>query len=117
MIKLLLGRLLPAGAAVGLFMSALSPLKPALDAFGVAANALSGQSSAGGATIGEGLEVPSSGGFFSSLFAPNHQKDGARRQIEGLVENLKEKQEKAALVPTSPAGPIKKKKKKGATSG
>jgi hypothetical protein len=116
MIKLLLGRLLPAGAAAGMFMGALSPLSPALDAFGVAANALAGDTHAGGAAVGEGVELPSSGGIFSSLFAPAQRKDHARRQIEGLVESLKEKQAKSTLRPAPVAAPEKKKKRRKAVT-
>jgi len=58
MIKLLFGRLLPAGAAAAILTSALSPLRPALDAFGAAAIALTGQEPApveGGADFGSDL--------------------------------------------------------------
>ncbi|MDQ3266960.1 MAG: hypothetical protein M3Y59_25460 [Myxococcota bacterium] len=58
MIKLLFGRLLPAGAAAVILTSALSPLRPALDAFGAAAIALTGQDPApvaGGADFGSDL--------------------------------------------------------------
>lgn len=58
MIKLLFGRLLPAGVAAAILTSALSPLKPALDAFGAAAVALTGQEPAavaGGEDFGSNL--------------------------------------------------------------
>ncbi len=47
MIRLLLGRFLPAALAVGIFTSALSPLRPALQAFGTAAAALTGADAPG----------------------------------------------------------------------
>ena len=47
MIRLLLGRFLPAALAVGIFTSALSPLRPALQAFGTAATALTGADAPG----------------------------------------------------------------------
>lgn len=99
MIKLLLGRLLPAGAAIALFTSALSPLRPALNAFAISANALAGDTSAGGQELPGSIEAPSGGGFFSSLFAPRERKDTARRQIEGLVDSLKEKQAQPVVFP------------------
>ena len=59
MIKLLLGRLLPAAAAGALLTSALSPIKPALHAFAVAAAALAGDTEAGGAPdLGQGISIP-----------------------------------------------------------
>ena len=45
----------------------------------------------GRASIGEGLAEVERQRFFSALFVATQQKDGARRQIEGLVESLKEK--------------------------
>ena len=44
MFKIFLGRVLPLGATAALLQSSVSPLKPALQAFGAATNALAGQS-------------------------------------------------------------------------
>lgn len=48
MIRLLLYRVLPLGTAIAIFSSALSPLRPALQAFGKAASALAGNTRVGG---------------------------------------------------------------------
>ncbi len=45
MMKLLLTRVLPALATVGIFTTALSPVQPALALFGAAADALAGETS------------------------------------------------------------------------
>lgn len=114
MIGFLFGRLLPAGAAMALLTSALSPLTPALNAFGVAANALAGESNAGGQAMPDSLDLPGSGspgsGFFASLFSRPQRKDNARRQIEGLVESLKEKKEREAVLPAKKKAAKAKKK-------
>lgn len=106
MLKLLFGRALPAGVAAWLLTSAVSPLQPALRAFGIAANALGGENNLGGVDMPH--ELPESGGFFASLFAPKGHRDDARRQIEGLVENLKDKKAHA----DAEAGAQKNQKKK-----
>jgi hypothetical protein len=62
MIKLIFGRLLPGAAAAAILTSALSPLRPALDAFQAAAVALTGQTPdavEGGENFGADLKVPS----------------------------------------------------------
>lgn len=98
--KLLLGRLLPAGLTIGLLTSAISPIQPALRAFGIAADALAGDANAGGVDLpeSEDLAVPVPGtmpnpeGFFSRLFGKKSEKtDNARREISGLVDQLKER--------------------------
>jgi hypothetical protein len=100
LIKLLLGRLLPAGLTIGLLTSAISPIQPALKAFGIAADALAGDANAGGVDLpeSEDLAVPVPGtipnpeGFFSKLFGKKSEKtDNARREIAGLVDQLKER--------------------------
>jgi hypothetical protein len=85
MMKLILGRLVPMALAGGLLTSALSPLKPALQAFGVAADALSGNTDAGGSPdLGRGLAVP---GMQSAepVAAPHVD---SRRRLEDLAANL-----------------------------
>ena len=101
MMKLLLGRLLPGGLAVGLLTGALSPIKPALDAFAIAANALGGEANAGGvdmpdpdemvaAATGQ-AEMAGAKGFFNKLFGKKGATtSNARREIEGLAEALQE---------------------------
>ncbi len=84
MIKLLFGRLLPAGAAAVILTSALSPLRPALDAFGAAAIALTGQEPApveGGADFGNDL-IPQR----PSRSKPREQK----KKLQELASRLRD---------------------------
>ncbi|MHB8876328.1 MAG: hypothetical protein ACYC8T_21760 [Myxococcaceae bacterium] len=111
MTKLLLGRLLPMGVAIALFTSALSPLRPALGAFTVAANALAGESNAGGTTMPEELSAPGVGGgvfdsMLGSLFGPKEKGQDAKQQIQGLVDSLKAKSEASEAESRAPR-PIK----------
>lgn len=129
MLKLLFGRLLPGGLAIGLLTGALSPLQPALQAFAVAADALSGDASAGGVDMPTPEELmgampPSDGGaaqargFFASLFAPKDQNNYARREIAGLAEKMKERSDERAKENIAKMGkkekPAKAPKAKGA---
>lgn len=87
MMKLLFGRLLPAGAAAAILTSALSPLRPALDAFGAAAVALTGQDPApveGGADFGAGL-VP---GLPSA--PPQAKPQAQRKKLQELANRLRD---------------------------
>jgi len=108
MMKLVLGRVLPMAVAVGLFTSALSPLRPALAAFGVAADALGGETHGGGVQTLDSGQVPlnSEGGLaslFGSLFGPREKGQNAKEQIQGLVESLKAKSEANGKAPAKPA--------------
>ena len=117
MTKLLLGRVLPMGVAAALFTSALSPLRPALGAFSVAANALAGESNAGGTAMPDQLSAPMPGqGFFASLFGPKEKGEDAKEQIQGLVDSLKAKSE-AAAAEAAAKQKAKKKPVKPATRG
>jgi hypothetical protein len=103
--KLILGRVLPAGLTIGMLTGAISPLQPALDAFRVAANALAGDASAGGVDLPDvdDLQVPVPGslpnpeGFLARLFGKKGpQNDYSRREIAGLVDQLKAKSDERA---------------------
>jgi hypothetical protein len=105
MMKLLLGRVLPAGLTIGMLTGAISPLQPALDAFRVAANALAGDAAAGGVDMPDvdDLQVPVAGsvpnpqGFFARLFSKKGPtNDYSRREIAGLVEQLKAQSDQRA---------------------
>lgn len=92
MMKLLLGRLLPAGVAAGILTSALSPLRPALDAFGAAAIALTGQEPApvaGGADFGSDLvpggRVPGLGSGATAAPPPK-----PRKKLQELANRLRD---------------------------
>jgi hypothetical protein len=120
--KLLLGRLLPAGLTIGLLTSAISPIQPALRAFGIAADALAGDASAGGVDLPESEDIavpvpgtiPNPEGFFSRLFGKKSEKtDNARREIAGLVDQLKERADARAAENTKKMAGGKKKDKPG----
>jgi hypothetical protein len=105
MIKVLLGRILPAGAAAALLFSSASPLKPALRAFESAGNALGGNDTADTSDIvmpdeasvqkalGQGMGGFSGGGFsitkmLHNLFGPS-DSDRAKAQLQAIIAGVK----------------------------
>jgi hypothetical protein len=126
-IKLIFGRLLPGGVAAALVTSAISPIQPALQAFAVAANALTGDPNAGGVDMPEVEDldlplpgaVPNPDGVLSKLFGKKTAKtDRASREIAGLADQMKARAEqraaenKAKMGPRDPPVPGEKAKKK-----
>lgn len=100
MIKLLLGRLLPGALAAGLIVSAISPIGGALDAFAVAADALTGDPNTGG------VDLPTEEALMANVASPENVKRGlldklfgkksadtdhARQEISGLADKMKER--------------------------
>jgi len=120
MIKALMFRVLPAGAAAALLFSSASPLKPALHAFESAGNALGGDdavntsdiafpdeaavnSAVGGGWANRGGD---SGGFslgkmLKNLFGPSNS-DRARSQLAEIIAGVKANSQ--APIPGAPAG-------------
>ncbi len=101
MMKVLLGRVLPMGAAIALLSSSASPLRPALSAFTHAANALGGAQSEDTsdvqmpdeASVNAALGEMGSGGFsltkmFKNLFGPS-ESDKAKAQLDQIIANVK----------------------------
>lgn len=102
MMKVLLGRVLPVGAAAALLASSASPLQPALSAFTHAANALGGaqsedtsdlqmpdeasvQAAIGGGVGAEGFSLSK---MFKNLFGPS-ESDKAKAQLDQIIANVK----------------------------
>jgi hypothetical protein len=79
MMKLVVARLLPGALAGTLLWSALSPLRPALEGFARAANALAGEQDAGGVDFPRDVPGP-------EVTAPSAQRARALREIAGAVE-------------------------------
>jgi len=99
MMKVLLGRVLPIGAAAALLASSASPLQPALAAFTHAANALGGAQSEDTSDLqmpdeaSVNAAIAGGGGFslkkmFSSLFGPS-ESDKAKAQLDQIIANVK----------------------------
>lgn len=114
MIKLLFGRLLPGGLAAALVTSAVSPIQPALEAFAVAANALTGDPNAGGVDMPTEADlnvplpgdVPNPEGLLAKLFGKKSpHTDRARKEIAGLAEQMKERSDKRAAENKARMGP------------
>jgi hypothetical protein len=99
-IKLILGRVLPGALAAGLVVSAISPIGGALDAFAVAADALTGDPNTGG------VDLPSEEALMANVASPENIKRGlldklfgkkaadtdhARQEISGLADKMKER--------------------------
>lgn len=102
MIRLLLGRFLPAALAVGIFTSALSPLRPALQAFGTAAAALTG-ADAPGPTEEPGLPaVPAALGL-----PGGHGGAGRRADVPSASERRKRLLDLAARLKDPDAPKVK----------
>lgn len=85
MIKLLLYRLVPLGVAGAIFSSALSPVRPALDAFSRAAGALAG------VTEGPGGSTPDFAAALHNLGAPARNPRAKHKLVE-LAHAVKEGQ-------------------------
>jgi hypothetical protein len=126
-IKLILGRVLPAGLAAGLVTSAIAPIEPALQAFAVAANALTGDPNAGGVDMPDTADldlplpgaVPNPEGLLAKLFGKRTAKtDKASREIAGLADQMKARSDqraaenKAKMGPKDEPAPKPKKKSK-----
>ena len=115
MIKLLFGRLLPGALAAGLVTSAISPIAPALDAFAVAANALTGDPEAGGVDMPTEEQLmanvpnPDSvnpSGILAKLFGKKTAKtDHASQEIAGLAEKMKARADARAAENKAKMGP------------
>lgn len=109
--RFLIGRVAPLAAAGALFSSGLSPIQPALNAFGMAANALAGAEVEGVAF--EEPSLPTPGGFFGGLFG-RRKEASARRQVLDIQERLKAR---AARTQTSASGKKPASKSKPASGG
>lgn len=114
MIKLLLGRVLPGGLAAALVTSAISPIQPALEAFAVAANALTGDPNAGGVDMPTEADlnvplpgdVPNPQGLLAKLFGKKSpHTDRAKREISGLAEQMQERADQRAAENKAKMGP------------
>ncbi|MEN9799853.1 MAG: hypothetical protein RL653_3550 [Pseudomonadota bacterium] len=90
MVKLVLARLLPGALAGTLLWSALSPLRPALEGFARAANALAGEQNAGGVDFPRDLPGPGPS-------APSAERARALREIASAVEKQANVPEAEAL--------------------
>lgn len=88
MMKLLLTRLLPAAAAVGIFTTALSPVKPALAMFGAAADALAGETSVAVDTSGLGEPSPHVGQLAQKVAGTGSGAPHAQKQKRAVLEQL-----------------------------
>lgn len=101
MMKVLLGRVLPMGAAIALLSSSASPLSGALNGFTHAANALGGAQNENTsdmdmpdeASVNAALGEMGGGGFslgkmFKSLFG-NSESDKAKAQLDQIIANVK----------------------------
>lgn len=88
MFKLFLYRVIPIGAAIGIFSSALSPLQPMLAAFGKAATALTGKENVGGVE----LQPPDLKGELDKVkeVATGKQPSAQSRTLQQLAANLNE---------------------------
>lgn len=90
MIRMLLYRLLPIGAAAGIFGGALSPLRATLQTFGAAANALAGQQSVRGGdfeaaeTMKDDLQAKLSG-----LSSQKPRASPSKRSLQQLAAQLR----------------------------
>jgi hypothetical protein len=126
-IKLIFGRLLPGGVAAALVTSAISPIQPALQAFAVAANALTGDPNAGGVDMPTEADLnlplpgdlPNPEGALAKLFGKKTAKtDRASKEIAGLADQMKARAEqraaenKAKMGPKDPPPPSEKPKRK-----
>lgn len=97
MLKLLLGRLLPMGAAGLLLKSSISPIKPALAAFRAATDALAGESTAhvdanfpgADGTQPPQLAVPSAKGVLGSLLGKSDREAQAKAELERVIADVK----------------------------
>jgi len=100
MMKMLLYRVLPLGAAIGIFSSALSPLQPMLAAFGKAATALTGDTDVGGVD----LQPPDLQGELNKVkeVAKGPQQSKQGRTLQQLADNLS--QGKATVDADDPYG-------------
>ncbi len=114
MIRLFLGRLLPGAAAIALFASALSPLRPALAAFGAAASALAGDANLSTQEIGA-PKLPSGGLSVGGLFeqgGPEDQED-KRTRLRAIAGQFADQPEVPVFGQERrppPAAPSRKKK-------
>ncbi|HEY3451123.1 MAG TPA: hypothetical protein VGK67_32495 [Myxococcales bacterium] len=101
MMKVLLGRVLPMGAAIALLSSSASPLRPALNAFTHAANALGGAQNVDTSdvvmpdeeSVNAAIGGAASGGFslgkmFQNLFGPS-ESDKAKAQLDQIIASVK----------------------------
>ena len=95
MLKLLLGRLMPLGAAAFLLKSSVSPIKPALNAFAAATDALAGQSTShvdanfpGADGSMPQVSVPRVQGLLGSLFH-NDQSAQAKAELDQVIADVK----------------------------
>lgn len=86
MMKLLLTRLLPAAAAVGIFTTSLSPVKPALAMFAAAADALAGETSVTVDTSGLGEPSPHVGQLAQKV--AGKQAATPQKQKRAVLEKL-----------------------------
>ena len=111
--KLLLGRVLPMGAAALLLKSSYSPIQPALAAFGAATNALAGHSAddsgahfdeAAQAMQGQIQQAQSGGikGMLENLFGGSHP-DQAKKQLDAIIANVKSHGGDVPGEPTAPS--------------
>jgi hypothetical protein len=91
MIKLILTRLLPAGAAVAIFGSALSPVGPTLSMFQAAANALAGETDGevdvAGLTQADRARAPSTRGGL--------QRIERRKKLEAIADQAAKSDDEA----------------------
>ncbi|MGC4121826.1 MAG: cyclic nucleotide-binding domain-containing protein [Myxococcales bacterium] len=101
MMKVLLGRVLPIGAAIALLSSSASPLSGALNGFAHAANALGGAQNEDSsdmtmpdeASVNAAIGQVGTGGFsltkmFKNLFG-NSESDKAKAQLDQIIANVK----------------------------
>lgn len=99
-IKLLVGRVLPLGAAAMLLKSSYSPIQPALAAFGAATNALSGDASDDSGAHFDQLAQDAQGqiaaaqgggikGALENLFGHSSHPDQAKKELDAIIEHVK----------------------------
>lgn len=114
MMKLILTRLLPLGASVAIFGSALSPVQPTLNMFAAAADALAGENEV--AVDVRGLQPTSA----ARDPAPRREmpRNNKRQKLEAMADSLGQSDEEAfgwkagdrapkPLAPPKPAAPAK----------
>lgn len=87
MMKLLFARLLPGAVAVGIFTTALSPVKPALAMFAAAADALAGETQGQTEVLGT-PSLPPVPGVTPETARPAAGKAGKRRSLENFANQL-----------------------------
>jgi len=116
MMKLLLGRIFPAGAGLALLMSSASPIRPALNAFAHAANALAGATNEDtsdsampteaemGAAVGEATTGFSLTRMIKSLFGPS-ESDRAKAQLAKIIADVKGRSTNVEASKQTPAKP------------